>query len=93
MGGGDDMTDEQFTAEIADIEGVIKMEIQQGLNQKQIAQTYALGLRSSRPTDWRKVNRMIVERWSTAGLVRIKKMAWLGSCFPPAASMGRRAMT
>ena len=87
------MSEEQFRAEIADIESVIKMEIQQGLNQKQIAQTYALGLRSSRPTDWRKVNRMIVERWSTAGLVRIKKMAWPGSCFPPAASMSRRAMT
>jgi len=87
------MSKEQLRVEIADVEGVIEMEIQQGLNQKQIAQTYALGLRSSWPTDWGKVNRMIVERWSTAGLVRIKKMAWLGSCFSPAASMGRRAMT
>ena len=87
------MSKEQLRVEIADIEGVIEMEIQQGLNQKQIAQTYALGLRSSWPTDWGKVNRMIVERWSTTGLVRIKKMAWSGSCFPPAASMGRRAMT
>ena len=76
------MSDDQIRVEIADVEGVIGNEIKQGLNQKQIAQTYALGLRSSWPTDWAKVNKMIVDRWSVAGLERIKKMAWSGSCFP-----------
>ena len=73
------MTD--FTIEIADVELVISNEIKQGCTQKQIAQTYALGLRSSWPTDWAKVNALIIERWSVAGLNRIKKMAWSGSCF------------
>ena len=69
------------TMEIACVEQVIQNEIERGLNQKQIAQSYALGLRSSFPTDWAKVNAMIIERWSKAGLERIKKMAWSGSCF------------
>lgn len=70
--------------EIACVEMVIENEIKQGCTQKQIAQTYALAIRSSWPTDWAKVNAMIVERWSKAGLERIKTMAWSGSCFPPA---------
>lgn len=76
------MSDAQYTIEIADVEGVIAREIKNGLRQKQIAQTYALALRSSWPTDWAKVNQMIVDRWSESGLERIKKMAWSGSCFP-----------
>ena len=68
--------------EIACVEDVIENEIKLGLSQKQIAQTYALALRSSWPTDWPKVNKMIIDRWSLAGLERIKKMAWSGSCFP-----------
>jgi hypothetical protein len=71
-----------FTTEIACVEQTIENEIKQGLTQKQIAQTYALGIRSTWPTDWAKVNAMIIERWSQAGLERIKKMAWSGSCFP-----------
>lgn len=67
--------------ELADVEGVIKNEIKQGCTQKQIAQTYAWALRSSRPTDWPKVNKLIVDRWSVSGLSKIKKMAWSGSCF------------
>jgi hypothetical protein len=71
-----------FTTEIACVEQTIENEIKQGLTQKQIAQTYALAIRSSWPTDWAKVNAMIVERWSAKALERIKKMAWSGSCFP-----------
>lgn len=73
-----------FTTEIACVELVIENEIKQGCTQKQIAQTYALAIRSSWPTDWAKVNAMIIERWSQKGLNRIKKMAWSGSCFPSA---------
>ncbi len=70
-----------FTLEIADVERVIEQEIANKCTQRQIAQTYALGLRSTWPTDWSKVNKIILERWSPAGLERIKKMAWSGKCF------------
>ena len=66
--------------ELADVENVIKDEIKRGCTQREIAQTYALGLRSSWPTDWKKVNAMIVERWPK-GLERIKNIAWSGKCF------------
>lgn len=67
--------------EMACCESVILNEIKQGLTQKQIAQSYALALRSSWPTDWKRVNEAIVERWSLRGLNRIKEMAWSGKCF------------
>lgn len=67
-------------AEIMCVESTIENEIKQGGTQRDIAQTYALGLRSSHPTDWAKVNRMIMERWPK-GLTRIKEMAHSGKCF------------
>jgi hypothetical protein len=67
--------------ELADVEGVIEREIAQKATQRQVAQSYALGLRSTWPTDWRRVNSMILARWSPAGLERIKRMAWSGTCF------------
>lgn len=66
--------------ELADVETVIRDEIKRGCTQREIAQTYALGLRSSWPTDWKKVNAMILERWPK-GLERIKNLAWSGKCF------------
>lgn len=51
------------------------------LKQRNIAQTYALALRSSEEPDWLKVNLAIIERWSHSGLERIKKMAWSDKCF------------
>lgn len=74
-------TESGLVSEITCVESVIENEIKIGLNQRQIAQTYALGLRSSWPTDWKRVNEAIVKRWSIAGLNRIKKMAWSGKCF------------
>jgi hypothetical protein len=71
-----------YTLEIWCVESVIENEIKQGLNQKQIAQTYALARRSSYPTDWKRVNEMIIARWSLAGLDRIKELAFSGKCFP-----------
>lgn len=62
------------------VEAVIENEIAQGLNQRQIAQTYALALRSAYKTDWKRVNEAILKRWPK-GLERIKKMAWSGKCF------------
>ena len=70
-----------FVVELACCESVILNEIKQGCNQKQIAQSYALALRSSWPTDWKVVNEAIIERWSFSGLNRIKNMAWSGKCF------------
>lgn len=69
--------------ELTCVAEVIENEISQGCTQRQIAQTYALGIRSSWPTDWGRVNRAILAKWPK-GLERIKKMAWDGSCFPKA---------
>lgn len=69
------------TIELMACESVIENEIKMGLNQTQIAQSYALALRSSWPTDWKRVNKAIIKRWSFAGLNRIKEMAWSGKCF------------
>lgn len=69
------------TIELTACESVIENEIKMGLNQTQIAQSYALALRSSWPTDWKRVNKAIIKRWSFAGLNRIKEMAWSGKCF------------
>lgn len=66
--------------EIMAVEQTIANEIKQGLTQRDIAQTYALGLRSSAPTDWAKVNALILARWPK-GLNRIKEMAHSGKCF------------
>lgn len=67
--------------ELACCESVILNEIAQGCNQTQVAQSYALSLRSSWPTDWKRVNEAIIKRWSKAGLERIKKLAHSGKCF------------
>jgi len=66
--------------ELTHIELTIENEIRQGCTQRQIAQTYSLGLRSSWPTDWSRVNAAIVAKWPK-GLERVKKMAWSGKCF------------
>lgn len=66
--------------EIGNVEMVIENEINQGLTQKQIAMTYALAMRSSWPTDWAKVNGLILKKWPK-GLQRIKEMAHSGKCF------------
>jgi len=69
-----------ITFEIADVEATIEREIAAKCNQRQVAQTYALALRSSWPTDWARVNAAIVARWPK-GLNRVKEMAWSGKCF------------
>ena len=59
------------------VEQTIINEIEKGATQKQVAQTYALGLASSWPTEWWKVNAAIEERWeSPTALERIITMAW-----------------
>lgn len=41
-----------------------------------LAVTYGLAILSSHPTDWPKVNRAIMERWSRSALEYIKRKAW-----------------
>ena len=54
---------------------VIQQDIDAGMTQKQVAETYAMGLVSSWPTDWAVVNAAITKRWPK-GLNRVKEMAW-----------------
>jgi hypothetical protein len=65
--------------------GVILNEIKQGCTQKQIAQSYALALKTYgakiEDVDWKAINAAIIERWSAKALLRIKNMAWSGKCF------------
>jgi hypothetical protein len=75
------VAEELGTMEMTCCEQVILNEIEQGLNQTEVAKSYALAIRSSWPTNWRKVNDAIIARWSKAGLERIKKLAWSGKCF------------
>lgn len=70
-----------MSMQIEDVEATIKNEIEQGAKQNDIAQTYALGLRSTAETDWAAVNHSIIKRWSVAGLLKIKKLAHSGKCF------------
>ena len=74
------VSEPDYIMELTCVESVIENEIAQGLTQKDIAQTYALGLRSSWPTDWARVNAAILKRWPK-GLNRVKEMAWSGKCF------------
>jgi len=70
-----------YTLNLMCADMVIENEIKRGCTQKQIAQTYALALRSEEEVDWKQINTLIIERWSISGLERIKQMAWSGSCF------------
>ena len=72
---------EGYTLNLMCADAVIENEIENGCTQKQIAQTYALALRSSEPANWKRINKMIIDRWSVSGLERIKNMAWSGKCF------------
>ena len=76
--------DHGYRVELACCESTLLSEIaDKRFKQKSIAKTYALAIRSSErdQVDWLKVNKAIIARWSMAGLERILKMAWSGSCF------------
>jgi hypothetical protein len=51
------------------------------MRRKDVAQTYALAIRSSESVDWSKVNTAIINRWSPYALKWIKEQAWSGKCF------------
>jgi hypothetical protein len=64
-----------FTAELMCVEDVIENELRQGCTQRSVALTYALALRSTWPTDWKRVNEAIAAKWPK-GLDRVKTLAW-----------------
>jgi hypothetical protein len=77
-----------MSIELADCENTIIAEIENPeCKRKDIAQTYALILKSSErdKVDWPKINRKIMLRWSLSGLRWIKQQAWSGKAFvtPP----------
>jgi hypothetical protein len=63
------------------VEDIIAEEISCGLSRKDIAKTYALGLRSSWKTDWGIVDAMITKKWGTKGLAYIRERAYSGDVF------------
>ena len=79
-----------YTLNLCDAHTLIIQEIEGGATQKDIAKTYALGLRSQEPTDWAAANKAIIERWSVSGLERIKKLAWSGKAFDEPQTTGVR---
>lgn len=63
------------------------------MKRSDVAQTYALAMRSSEKTDWASVNRAIIARWSVSALDWIKRQAHSGRCFmdqPPKAGKVER---
>lgn len=64
---------------LMDCAQVIEDEIAAGETQIEIAKTYALAMfsasRGGWDADWPRVNRAILNRWSMAGLERVKKLA------------------
>jgi hypothetical protein len=47
-----------------------------GRSQTRVAETYARFLPDWYGVDWPRVNQAIIARWSHAGLVRVKELAW-----------------
>ena len=52
------------------------------MKRRDVAQSYALAMRSSEVTDYAAINAAIVRRWSLSALEYIKQQAHSGRCFP-----------
>jgi len=59
-------------------EYIIRECADKNLKQADIARTYAvlIKLPDCKELDWKSVNKAIVARWSTSGLISVKKRAW-----------------
>lgn len=58
------------------VESVVEREVaDKQMHRADLALTYALAMMSDWPTDWGRVNRAILTRWSESGLVWIKERA------------------
>ncbi len=63
--------------EMVDVQGQLEREIADPqMKREDVALTYAFGLRQRDDVDWRKVNGLIIERWSLSALKWIKTYAW-----------------
>jgi threonine synthase len=63
--------------ELTNVSQTILAEIaDQKFKQRHVATTYALAIKSPEPIRWEEINQAIINRWSVAGLERIKTMAW-----------------
>ena len=51
------------------------------MKRRDVAQSYALAIRSGEVTNWLRVNDAIIARWSLSALVFIKQQAHSGRCF------------
>lgn len=52
--------------------------------QADVAQRYAWAMQYEGDVNWSVVNAAIVSRWSNAGLVRVKRLAWEKASWPKA---------
>ena len=75
-----------FTVSMVDVQGQLEREIaDKRMKRYDVALTYAFGIRDEPDSiDWRKVNHLIMDRWSVAALRYIKESAWR-RVDPPAA--------
>ena len=59
---------------------VVKNEVEKGLSQKQVAETFALALWAENAggiaCDWKSLNDAVMARWGIKGLSRVKTMGW-----------------
>jgi len=62
--------------ELCNVEAVMVRELESKATQKTVALTYAFALISSEKIDFKKINQLIIKRWSLSGLDRVMKMAW-----------------
>ena len=51
------------------------------MHRRDVAQSYALAMRSSEATDYATINAAIIARWSLSALEYIKNQAHTGRCF------------
>jgi hypothetical protein len=66
----------EFTLELMDCTRVLMDAIaDKNATRDMVADAYWMAVRSSYPTDWGKVNRAIIARWSKSALVYIKTKA------------------
>ena len=77
-----DLSEPGWRIEMGDCTNTLLREIAEPeCKRRDVAQTYALAIRSSEPTDWKAVNAAIIKRWSLSALEWIKKQAHSGKCF------------
>lgn len=70
------MPNQNYSVSLVDPTGTILSELgHKDVTQRSVALTYYLAMISDFKTDWEKVNRAIIERWSVAGLQRVKQLA------------------